>query len=321
MTRSLLERLKSLSARFHALVGRSVLASWLYLRLWSLVLPLLPRGHTRERLLVELSMAAWPIERFAPVQRRLAGTKRQLKLVPHPGMIDFPALFYREFLYEPEVIAFLEGHMGEVDNVVEIGANVGIYSLYFSDCLAGRDRGRVYAFEPSPRTYRALLDNLLANDAANVTPLNAAVFTRGGLSTFYEPTVAARGDRALTRSSLVEAHARLDARQVREYPVFTLDPDYLEVLFRDAGRVLIKLDIEGAEKHVLAAMEPLLRRHRPEILMEVLHVNCEELNALAFLPQLYQLFHLTDLGPVQHDRFVGDPSYRFKDYFLSPRWH
>jgi len=321
VSRTLFLKLKALATRFHDLLARSATLSRVYLGFWSLLLRVLPRGSTWNHFYSRLMAPAWPIERFAPRRSQLIGTDYALTLVPHPGMIDFQALFTRDFEYEPEVIGFLEGQLEHVDNVVEIGANVGIHTLYFSHCFARRGHGRIFTFEPSPRTFRALLDNLIANDATNVTPLNAAVFTRTGLATFYEPTVAAREDRALTRSSLIEQHARWDARQVREYPVFTVDPGFLEVLFKDQGRVLMKLDIEGAEKFVLTALQPLLEKYRPAIVMEVLHNDCDALNSLDFLPRIYQLFHLTDAGPVEHPRFMGDPTYRFKDYFLAPRWH
>src|SRR5689334_24578886 len=99
-------------------------------------------------------------------------------------------MFSRRFEYEPEVVQFFERHLDQVDHVIEIGANVGLYTLYFSRYFARRGSGQVFAFEPSTRSYAALLDNLRANAADNVVPLKAAVFDRWGTATFYEPVVA-----------------------------------------------------------------------------------------------------------------------------------
>jgi FkbM family methyltransferase len=317
--RSPFQTIKTLAERFHALVARSSFVTRCYLGLWALVLRRFPESAAKHHVVNSLALAPWPALRLEVTSTTIAGATAALRLVPHPGMLDFRAMFYRSFEYEPEAIRFLETHLSRVDNVIEIGANVGLYTLFFSQHLARRGAGRVYAFEPSPRTYSALLDNLLANQTENVSALNAAVFSEAGLAMFYEPTVAASGDRALVRSSLIERHARWDAREVRQYPVFTVGPAHLEPLLKNGGHVLIKLDIEGAEVHVLRALQPLLLQHRPDIMLEVLLGECASLNTLDFLLQGYRLFHLTDQGPVEHPRFLGDPQYRFRDYFLTAR--
>ena len=57
--------------------------------------------------------------------------------------------------------------------VVDVGANVGLYTLQLSR-LAG-EAGRVFAFEPEPTLFRAMRDNCSANAARNVTPVNLAL--------------------------------------------------------------------------------------------------------------------------------------------------
>jgi hypothetical protein len=104
---------------------------------------------------------------------------------------------------------------------------------------------------------------------------------------------------------------------VREYPVFTVDANYLESLL--TGTALIKLDIEGAEPQVLNALRPLLTRYRPHIILEVLCKSCDALNELDFLGRCYQLFQLTGDGPLSRAQFVGDREYRHRDYLLVPR--
>jgi FkbM family methyltransferase len=313
-------RFKAAVAWLHRGIDRSALVTGWYLQLWLALLRCFRGSPLKDRVVANLSLFPWRLTRLPALTTGLDGSAAPFRVVPHPGMMDFHAAAHRRYAYEPEVVQFLEGHLAEIDHVVEIGANAGLYTLYFARRLAPRG-GRVFAFEPGARAFRALLDNLQASGADNVVPLNAAVYERSGLATFYEPVVADHGFRDVTRSSLVEEHARWNAKEVREYPVLTVGPDVLDALFRDRGRVLVKLDIEGAEQHVLRAIEPLLRRYRPAIVMEALHNTCPALNELAFLPEIYQLYHLTDAGPIQHQRFEGDPNFVFKDYFLAPRWH
>ena len=60
---------------------------------------------------------------------------------------------------EPETRAWVDTHIQPGDCLWDIGANVGVWSLY-----AARTRGcRVVAFEPSAQTYGVLYKNILAN--------------------------------------------------------------------------------------------------------------------------------------------------------------
>lgn len=306
--------------RVQSLLALSASLSGIYLRLWGAILRMIDSASLRAFVYHNyLSCDLWPIERLRPRQVPFAGTPYRVTLVPHPGMIDFEAQFTSTFSYEPEVVRFLEQLLPQIDRVVEIGANVGIFTVYFSRSFAERGHGRIYAFEPSPRTFQALLDNLLANRADNVTPVNVAVSSKAGVAAFYEPTVAAYGERTLARSSLIQGHAEWHASEVREYPVLTVGPEHLEALLKEPGRTLVKLDIEGAEQLVLQAMESLLDRFRPHIVLEALANHCEGLNKLDFLRRIYRLFHLTDHGLVEHERFISDTRYEFNDYYLQPR--
>jgi FkbM family methyltransferase len=309
--------LRSASRWLYRLLDRSALATILYVSLWQSLLRRL-HGSYRDRMLETLLRFEWRLPRLPPTTIQLAGAKQAQRVAPHPGMADFQASFYRRFVYEPEVVSFLEQHLEQVDNVLEIGANVGLYTVFCARRLAPRG-GRVFAFEPGDRAFRALLDNVAANHADNVVAFKAALYDHHGIATFYEPLMTEQGYRDAVRASLVEKHARWQATVMREYPVLTISPDVLESVFKISGRLLIKMDIEGAERLVLQALEPLLIRYRPKIVMEALFNECGELNQLEFIPRIYRLFHLTDQGPIEQPRFVGDPAYQFKDYFLSPR--
>ena len=59
--------------------------------------------------------------------------------------------------HEPEVFAFLLKKMAGYDTVVEIGANVGLYTIFFSKLLPRPDdRPRILSFEPSRRAFAEL---------------------------------------------------------------------------------------------------------------------------------------------------------------------
>ena len=76
-------------------------------------------------------------------------------------------------IWEPNLTKWIAERLGPGDTFVDVGANVGYYSL-----LAARMAARVVAIEAVPRTYAILKENLAANQALNVRPVNVAVWDR-----------------------------------------------------------------------------------------------------------------------------------------------
>lgn len=126
--------------------------------------------------------------------------------------------------------------------VLDIGANIGFYSLLASRRVA--PTGSVVAFEPDPRTRKALLVNLRLNGATNVRVSNAAVSSRSGSVPFYLSATA-------THSGL---HASMNDRRPRIATARTLAIDELGIASVD----VVKLDIEGAEPAALRGMQRTL---------------------------------------------------------------
>ena len=129
--------------------------------------------------------------------------------------------------------------------VVDVGANQGIFTLLFSR-LVGRD-GRVYALEPAPALFAALDDNCRLNGADNVTRLQVAAGetrTRGELhcSRFNS------GDNRLTDSL--------------KGPVVPVTVIPLDEILPTEQVSLVKIDVQGYERNVVAGMQAVLDRSR-----------------------------------------------------------
>jgi len=135
----------------------------------------------------------------------------------------------------------------EGDTVVDLGANVGYYTLLAAR-LVGQ-KGKVYAFEPEPLNYGLLLKNIEINGYDNVVPLQKAVSnTTGMVGLFLD-------------SKDTGAHSIYqpeDKREVVEVESVTLDE-----FFKDKGyRIdVIKMDVEGAEMAALLGMERLIGKN------------------------------------------------------------
>lgn len=249
-----------------------------YLRLLSAISrSLLPRSVARR---VHNSVCGyghpWPAMTFTP-RRVVLGESTEVALVPHLGEFDEQALFGRRLEYEQEVFAWLERNVAQTyDLVIEIGANVGVYTV-FLDTLYRRatphTAPRIVSFEPSPEAHRRLVENLRANGTRFVSVHQAAVGSASGLQPFFEP----RGH--LTNGSLLREFSEIFSPSVAEHLVVVVAASELERWLKQATHALIKLDVEGYEPALLEALQPIIERHRPDLLIEVLPFTVDALNA------------------------------------------
>src|SRR5437764_11855742 len=72
------------------------------------------------------------------------------------------------------------------DRVVDGGAHIGYLTLLASRCIG--PSGEVHAFEPVPRTFAALGENVRLNRATNVRTNRGALAARAGESGLEAPT-------------------------------------------------------------------------------------------------------------------------------------
>lgn len=95
----------------------------------------------------------------------------KMKLQPEQ-CVDGGLLFYPQ-LYDRYEIQFLREYLQPGDTFLDVGANIGFYSLQASQAVG--ETGRVLAIEADPFNYRKLSENLTLNALDNVTALNVGV--------------------------------------------------------------------------------------------------------------------------------------------------
>jgi FkbM family methyltransferase len=162
-------------------------------------------------------------------------------------------------LWEPSVTRCVANRLQPGDVFVDVGANIGYYSLLAAHCV-GKD-GRVVAVEPAPPLFSALEESVLRNGAQNIRCVRAAASGRAGRVMLV---AGPEDNTGLTR--IAADHGENTAEAVEARPLDQiLEHDELE-------RVrLVKIDVEGAEGAVVAGMSALLEAPLPdlEILVEL----------------------------------------------------
>ena len=76
-------------------------------------------------------------------------------------------------IYEPFETDFVQKEIKRGDVVLDIGANIGYYTLILAKCV-GKE-GKVFAFEPEPNNFSLLKKNIQINGYKNVVLVQKAV--------------------------------------------------------------------------------------------------------------------------------------------------
>lgn len=161
---------------------------------------------------------------------------------------------------------FLLDYLRAGDAFVDVGANVGVYSLL----AAGLEGVDVVAFEPSPVPRSRLLENLNLNALTSVTACPWAVGseTREVAMTVGSDTT----DRVVAGPSGREAVAGPSGDPKRErvelVDQVTLDGQLDGGALDDLSVALVKIDVEGLEADVLRGAGRLIESRRPVLLIE-----------------------------------------------------
>ena len=214
-------------------------------------------------------------------------------------------IFYFGF-WEPNLTEFLKTRLIEGDVFVDVGANIGYFTLLASR-LVGR-AGKVIAIDASPTIFAKLLGNLKRNQATNVNALNVAVSDHTGTArVFLAP-----------HSNIGETSIIANEGLRYECDVFA---DSLDSLLapEDVAKVrLVKIDVEGAEWLVIAGMRDFLRRGRPdlEVVIEMQPQSIREHGKT--VEEVFAVFSELGFFPYQIENDYSALSYMSRKDFKRP---
>jgi len=161
---------------------------------------------------------------------------------------------------DPNEFAFLANFLKPGMCVIDVGANEGLFTLFFRKRVG--PRGRVIALEPSERELNHLRRNLRINRFSDVDIIACAVGDHAGRARLSLADAGHAGHNALGTP------AAPWVRVVDEVDVELTTLDTLAEARHWPRIDLIKMDIEGSELNALRGAERLLARDRPVLLLE-----------------------------------------------------
>lgn len=163
-------------------------------------------------------------------------------------------ILYTRGVWEENLTGIFEKLIRPKMVVVDLGANVGYYTLLAAEKVG--EEGKVFAFEPEPSRFRLLEKNVGVNDCSNVVLVQKAVSDRTGVTRLYLDPRHNKGDHRLYNS--------FDGRES-----VAVDTTRLDDFFKDGNyRIdLIKMDIQGAEMAALEGMEKVLKKNDDLVLI------------------------------------------------------
>jgi len=148
-------------------------------------------------------------------------------------------LWFAPHLYDKPEIDFLCQRFPQTGVFLDVGANIGFWSLRFSQLFPS---ARIYAMEPNPSTFQVLQENVDVNNFTNIETLNVGVSEDFGELPLYCNDTGNRGGDSFV----------LGAGHRKRTVIVTVKPLYAIIADCDIKSIdLLKMDIEGFEEKVI----------------------------------------------------------------------
>jgi FkbM family methyltransferase len=191
-----------------------------------------------------------------------------VKAIPRKGSRDFYMFFVsREQDVKPHIV------MNENETFVDVGANIGSYSLKIANDY--KKKGvEVVAIEAHPENFKALDRNIKCNDLTNVKIINKAVCDHNGIVNLYERSLD--GSRA---GSDIYSLFNTSNSFLPNGKTLQIECDTLDNILAGHEIHVMKIDIEGAEVLALKGATNTLK-HLRKIIVEIHGDNFEKVNEI-----------------------------------------
>lgn len=196
------------------------------------------------------------------------------------------------------------------DTAIDIGANIGIYTLQMAKKIG--ERGRVYAFEPEPTNFFILSKNIIDNGLSNISAIPIGLSDGKGEAHLY-----------LSWDNMGD-HRVYDANYRRKREYIDISLDTLDAVLKQSKQKnkikTIKIDTQGYEPYVIKGASHTIASSHPYIFIEYWPFGYKKSKAdvgwmMRFLHTIYNNMYFIDdefeqLKPITQeflDKFFSVP--------------
>jgi FkbM family methyltransferase len=163
-------------------------------------------------------------------------------------------LIYFHCYYDFNSMKFMEHYLRAGDRFIDIGANIGVYTL-FAASIIGKN-GHIYAFEPFPTTFERLKQNIKRN---NLSQVNLYPYATGRYSEIVNFTTGFDTRNFVVSNELISNHkSNIIKINCKPINLILSNNDYYD---------LAKIDVEGYELQTLQGANKLLEKHNPPVIL------------------------------------------------------
>ncbi len=197
--------------------------------------------------------------------------------------------------YEPlQPYVLIEfGKLIQADVFIDIGANIGAYSMFFSSLPSIQN---IYAFEPSPRTRDELLLNVKLNGLSDKIKIFDSALSDQRTTVKFGIVNDYSGANSIVGTSIHESAKFLSQVDIACAP--------LDSIFQEKNRKLcMKIDVEGHEKEVVLGSLTTLKQNRVVIQLEKYLENDNSVSEVLSEVNYRQIF---SIGPDCYFTNAGD---------------
>lgn len=168
--------------------------------------------------------------------------------------------------FEKDEFQFMSKYVKPGSVVYDIGANIGLHSLYLSTVI-GAD-GICYSFEPIRTTFDSLNENISLNGFKNVVSYNIALSDKEETLQMY------KSKNGYDAWNSLGGFQKIGNNQYDLENVYCIPMDrFLEKNPGVKKPDFIKVDTEGWEMHVLKGSHDFLKNNSPVLMMEYAQRN------------------------------------------------
>lgn len=149
---------------------------------------------------------------------------------------------------EPILSNFMKREIKLGMHVVDIGANIGWFTLLFSKLVG--DTGHVFSFEPDPNLFNILSENIKLNNITNVSAYQMAVSDKSGTERFSLNEIQ-DGDNRLASKTMLGNCIEVDMITIDDF----CQKHVVKIDF-------LKMDVQGSEPKIFHGMKKTLLQNQ-----------------------------------------------------------